>query len=169
MPAAQAPAAPAKPPVPFPADAKIGVVNLQRVIFESKFGQAGQAKLKGLSEKRTAEVAEQQKQLQTLQTELQTQGSVLSPTVVAQKTAEVDRLQRQLQFQQEQASADFQLLQNQLMDEFGDKVIPIAEEIRKERGLWLILTVGQEQNVIALHEGLDLTLEVVKRLDAVTK
>ena len=76
---------------------------------------------------------------------------------------------RQLQFQQEQASADFQLLQNQLMDEFGDKVIPIAEEIRKERGLWLILTVGQEQNVIALHEGLDLTLEVVKRLDAVTK
>ena len=37
------------------------------------------------------------------------------------------------------------------------------------RGLWLILTVGQEQNVIALHEGLDLTLEVVKRLDAVTK
>jgi outer membrane protein len=170
-PAAQTPAAtPAKPPVPFPPDAKIGVVNLQRVIFESKFGQAGQARLKQLTEKRTAEVTELQKQIQTLQTELQTQGSVLAPNVAQQKGVEVDRLQRQLQFQQEQASADLQLLQNQLMDEFGEKVLPITEEIRKERGLWLVLTVGGEQNpVIALNEGLDLTLEVVKRLDSVTK
>ncbi len=159
------PAAPAKPPVPFPADAKIGVMNLQRVIFESKFGQAGQTKLKDLTDKRTAEVTTLQKQIQTLQTELQTQGSVLSATVVQQKTGEVDRLQRQLQFEQQQASADIQNLQDQLMAEFTDKVIPIAEEIRKERGLWIIFAVGQGSDVVALHEGLDLSLELVKRLD----
>jgi Skp family chaperone for outer membrane proteins len=159
------PAAPAKPPVPFPADSKIGVMNLQRVIFESKFGQAGQAKLKDLTDKRTAEVTALQKQIQTLQTELQTQGSVLSAPVVQQKTLEVDRLQRQLQFEQQQASADIQNLQDQLMAEFTDKVIPIAEEIRKEKGLWIIFAVGQGSDVVALNEGLDLSLELVKRLD----
>jgi Skp family chaperone for outer membrane proteins len=159
------PTAPAKPPVPFPADSKIGVMNLQRVIFESKFGQAGQAKLKDLTDKRTAEVTALQKQIQTLQTELQTQGSVLSAPVVQQKTLEVDRLQRQLQFEQQQASADIQNLQDQLMAEFTDKVIPIAEEIRKEKGLWIIFAVGQGSDVVALNEGLDLSLELVKRLD----
>ena len=54
---------------------------------------------------------------------------------------------------------------DQLMAEFTDKVIPIAEEIRKERGLWMVYAVGQDSNVIALHEGLDLSLEIVKRLD----
>ena len=157
--------APAKPPVPFPADSKIGVMNLQRVIFESKFGQAGQAKLKDLTDKRTAEVTALQKQIQTLQTELQTQGSVLSATVVQQKSGEVDRLQRQLQFEQQQASADIQNLQDQLMAEFTDKVIPIAEEIRKEKGLWIIFAVGQGSDVVALNEGLDLSPELVKRLD----
>jgi Skp family chaperone for outer membrane proteins len=167
---AQTPAAtPAKPPVPVPPDAKVGVVNLQRVIFESKFGQSGQSKLKALTEKRTAEVTALQKQIQTLQSELQTQASVLSTTVQQQKASELDRLQRQLQFEQEQATADIQLLTNQLMDEFGEKVLPIAEEIRKERGLWLIITVGQEQNIIALNEGLDLTLEIVQRLDGAVK
>jgi Skp family chaperone for outer membrane proteins len=164
-PATAPPSAPAKPPVPFPADAKIGVMNLQRVIFESKFGQGGQAKLKDLTDKRTAEVTALQKQIQTLQTELQTQGSVLSATVVQQKTLDVERLQRQLQFEQQQASADIQNLQDQLMAEFTDKVIPIAEEIRKERGLWIIFAVGQGSDVVALHEGLDLSLELVKRLD----
>ncbi len=159
------PAAPAKPPVPFPADAKIGVMNLQRVIFESKFGQAGQTKLKDLTDKRTAEVTALQKQIQTLQTELQTQGSVLSAPVVQQKTLDVERLQRQLQFEQQQASADIQNLQDQLMADFTDKVIPIAEQIRTERGLWIIFAVGQGSDVVALHEGLDLSLELVKRLD----
>jgi outer membrane protein len=165
-PAAQtAKPAPPKPVLPFPADAKIGFMNLQRVINDSKFGQAGQAKLKALSDKRTAEVTALQKQIQTLQTELQTQASVLSPTVASQKNTELDGLQRRLQFEQQQASADIQNLQDQLMGEFTDKVIPIAEEIRKARGLWIIFAVGQESNTIALDEALDLSGELVKRLD----
>jgi outer membrane protein len=169
---AQTPAAPAtakpappKPVLPFPPDAKIGFMNLQRVINDSKFGQAGQVKLKALSDKRSAEVTTLQKNIQTLQTELQTQGSVLSATVVQQKSTELDALQRRLQFEQQQASADVQNLQQQLMEEFTDKVIPIAEAMRKEKGLWIILAVGNESGVIALDDALDLSVELVKRLD----
>ena len=48
---------------------------------------------------------------------------------------------------------------------FTDKMIPIAEAIRKEKGLWFILAVGNESGVIALDEALDLSEELVKRLD----
>ncbi len=157
--------APPKPALPFPADAKIGFMNLQRVINDSKFGQTGQTKLKALSDKRAADISALQKQVQTLQTELQTQGSVLSASVVQQKTTELDALQRRLQFEQQQASADVQNLQQQLMDEFTEKVIPIAETIRKEKGLWIIMAVGSDSNTIALDEALDLSGELIKRLD----
>jgi len=163
-PATAKPAAP-KPALPFPPDAKIGFVNLQRVINDSKFGQAGQTRLKALSDKRSAEVTALQKQIQTLQTELQTQTAVLSATVAQQKTTELDALQRRLQFEQQQASADVQNLQETLLNEFTEKVMPIAEAMRKEKGLWIIMAVGQESNTIALDDALDLSPELIKRLD----
>jgi outer membrane protein len=163
-PAAAKPAAP-KPALPFPPDAKIGFVNLQRVINDSKFGQTGQAQLKVLSDKRSGEVTTLQKQIQTLQTELQTQTAVLSATVMQQKSTELDALQRRLQFEQQQASADVQNLQEKLLNEFTEKVMPIAEAMRKEKGLWIIMAVGQESNTIALDEALDLSSELIKRLD----
>jgi outer membrane protein len=165
-PATPPPAAP-KPALPFPADAKIGFVNLQRVINDSKFGQAGQAQLKTLTDKRSGEVTALQKQIQTLQTELQTQTSVLSQAVQQQKATELDGLQRRLEFERQQASADVQSLQERLLNDFTEKVMPIAEAMRKEKGLWIIMAVGQESNTIALDEALDLSPELIKRLDGV--
>jgi len=45
-------------------------------------------------------------------------------------------------------------------------VIPIIETIRQERGLWVILTNGAG-SVVALDTSIDLSAEVVQRLDAV--
>ncbi len=166
---ATAPKPAPKAVLPFPPDAKIGFMNLQLVIVESKFGQAGRAKLEDLTNKKTVEVGALNKRIQGLQSELQTQSSVLSPLVVQQKTGELDRLQRQLQFDQQQASADIDGLRDQLFEEFQTKVMPIAEAIRKEKGLWFILAVGDSSGVIALDEALDLSLELVRRLDGATK
>ena len=42
-------------PVPFPADAKVGFVDMQYVISESKLGKAGMEKIQALSAKQNAE------------------------------------------------------------------------------------------------------------------
>ena len=39
------------------------------------------------------------------------------------------------------------------------------EELRKERGLWIIFALGDNSNIAAAHAGLDLSAEIVKRLD----
>lgn len=168
-PAAPAPAtAPAPAPipaaVPFPADARIGFVNLQGVLLNSSLGRAGQAKLKALSDKQTAEVGAKEKELLTLQQEIQSGQNVLSAAVLGQKTADAERRQRELQFLREQAQADFQALQSELLDDFGDKVIPIIEQIRAERNLWVVFAPA-EGTVAAMHNGLDLSAEVVRRID----
>ena len=159
------PPAPAPVQVPFPADVKIGFVNMQYVVSESKYGKAGSDKLKQLRDKREADNQGRIKQLQALQNEIQTQATVMAPAVRQQKEQEASRLQAQLQFEQQQLQVDSEALENQLMDDFGQKVLPIIEQIRKEKNLWAVFTSGNGSNVAALMPGLDLSLEVIKLLD----
>lgn len=161
-PAAQAPA-PAS--VPFPADAKIGFVNLQAILLNSQLGRSGQARLKALTDKAEAEIAALEKEILTLQQEIQSGQNVLAASVLAQKNADAERRQRSLQFLREQAQADFQALQGELLDDFGEKVLPIIEQIRVERKLWVIFS-PEQGSVAAVDNGLDLSAEVVRRLDA---
>jgi outer membrane protein len=171
-PAAPAPATPVPAPVPapapvaFPAEAKIGFIEMQTVVNSSRLGKAGQEQMKQLNDKKGAELTARNKQLQTLQQEVASGAGVLSAAVLTQKNAEIERMTRELQFMQEQAQADIQALQQQLLEDFGEKVLPIVEKIRVEKGLWVVFTLGDGSGVAAVHPGLDLSVEVVKRLDA---
>lgn len=174
-PAAQAPAAPQVPapasapaaaPEPFPADAKIAFVNMQYVVQESRLGKAGQERIQALVNKQNADRAAKNAEIQKLQQELQTQQSVLSPQALAQKNAEVDRLTRAAQFDEQQRQVDLNNLNESLLDEFQEKVLPIIEQMRKERGLWLVMTAGDGSGIAAVHPGINLSIDVVKRLDA---
>jgi outer membrane protein len=173
-PAPQAPAPAATTPVapqpavsvPFPPDAKVAYVNMQYVVSESKMGKAGTDKLKALSDSKNAELVTKNRAVQALQQEIATNQSVWSSTVLAQKNADLTRMQNELQYLQQQRDTDMQTLNEQLLAEFGDKVLPLVEQIRAERGLWIIFSAGDGSNIAAAHAGLDLSQEVVNRLDA---
>lgn len=158
-------AAPA-PAAEFPADARIGFVNLQAVVQNSRLGRAGQEKLKALTDQKTSEIGEKNKEIQALQQEIQSGQNVLAAAVLQQKNAELDRKTRELQFLQEQAQVDVDALQGELLDEFGQKVLPIVEQIRTERNLWAILSTGDGTGLLSISSALDLSAEVVRRLDA---
>ena len=55
---------------------------------------------------------------------------MLAAATLQQKSAELDRARRELQFLQQQAQVDYETLQSQLLDGFGQAVLPIIEEIR---------------------------------------
>jgi outer membrane protein len=169
-PAAQTPAPPAPAtakPVPFPADAKLGFVDVQAILDESALGKAGQVRMKALQDSKAAELTAKNRDLQTKQQEIQSGQSVWTAAVLSQRTAELNKLQSEMQFLQSQAQTDLEALQEQLLREFQDKVLPIIETLRSERGLWMVLaTGGANSAVIAANPGLDLSAEIVKRLDA---
>jgi Skp family chaperone for outer membrane proteins len=165
---AAAPAAPARPatPVPFPADAKIGYVNIQEILDQSSIGKAGTAKMKDLTDKRNADIAAKNKDVQAKQQEITAGQNVLSATALSAKQGELASLQREVQFLQEQEQTDVQNLNDQLLDDFQDKVLPVIEKVRVEHNLWMVFTAGGQSNaVLAAAPGLDLSAEVVKMLD----
>ncbi|MEO8069914.1 MAG: OmpH family outer membrane protein [Acidobacteriota bacterium] len=152
--------------LPFPADAKIAFVNMQLIVNDSKLGKSGQDKLKALTDKRTTDVTAKNGAIQAKQLEVQNGQNVLTPTVLAQKTSELEALQRELQFMQQQAQTELQNLNEQLLGEFSDRVLPIIEQIRSEKSLLVVFTSGDGSNVAAINPAIDLSAEVVKRLDA---
>jgi outer membrane protein len=152
-----------QPPAPFPQDAKFAFVDIQAIAQNSSAGKDASAKLKTLSDKKSAEIGEKNKQLQALQTRQQSAG-VLNDTARQQLDKDIDRLQREIQFAQQSAQAEMQDLQNELQGEFQKKLLPIIAAIAKEKGLHAVFSV-QDAGAAYVQEGLDLSDEVIKRLD----
>jgi outer membrane protein len=90
---------------------------------------------------------------------------VLNDSARAQLDKDIDKLQRDIQFQQQNAQAEYQDLQNDLMGDFQKRIIPVIDELAKEKGLYAIYSAA-ESGVAYVHPGLDLSAEVIKRLDA---
>jgi Skp family chaperone for outer membrane proteins len=156
---------PTPTPVPFPTDSRIGFVDMQIIVSASKLGKAGQDQMKVLTDKQNADLTAKSKQIQTLQQEIQTQAAVITPSALAQKNSDLDKLQRAAQFAQQDWQAQVDALNKQLLQDFQEKVLPVLEALRNEKGLWAIFSVG-DSGAAAVHPGLNLSVEVVKRLDA---
>jgi len=172
LPTQQAPKPPAAP-VPFPADAKIGFVSMQTIVAESKLGKAGSAKMKDLHDKNVAALKGKSDAVTAQQQKIQQQQGVVSEAALGQMTRQLETMQRDLQNTQAQYTSDEQNLNEDLLSDFQTKVSPIIEAVRAEKSLWVIFAVQDSDNpgmisIASANEGLNLSMEIVKRLDAKT-
>jgi outer membrane protein len=167
--AAPAPApAPAQPPAPFPAGAKFAFINPPRIFQESTEGKASLARVQALTAKKTSEGQAKQKALQDNQQKLQSSGNVMSDAARGQLEKEIDRQNKDLERFQQDAQAEITELQNEVQSDFVKKATPVIDSIAKEKGLQILFNAG-EAGFAWADPGLDLTTEVIKRLDSAAK
>jgi Skp family chaperone for outer membrane proteins len=165
---AQPPAQPApalQPPAPFPQGAKFAFFNPQAVFQNSVDGKAAVARVNALIQKKQTENADKAKLLQGNQQKLQTSGSVMNEAARSQLEKEIERQQKDAERFQQDAQAEINELQQEVQSEFVKKLSPIIDQIASERGL-LIVFNAPESGISWAAPGLDLTLDVVKKLDA---
>ena len=168
LPAPTAPATPAPqpgPPAPFPEGAKVAFVVLQRIANESAEGKAASTRIQGLQQKKAAELAEKQKQLQGIQAKLEKEASVMSATAQADLAKQAEKLNTDIQRFTQDAQQELTELQQQLQQQFEARVTPVLEEVRKEKGLHFVFN-GPDSGLVAADPGLDISADVIKRLDA---
>jgi outer membrane protein len=163
------PAAPAQPapspPAPFPEGAKWAFVVLQRIANESAEGKAATAQIQALQQKKAAELAEKQKQLQGIQAKLEKEASVMSVTAQSDLAKQAERLNTEIQRFTQDAQQELTELQEQLRLQFEARVQPVLDEVRQEKGLHFIFN-GPDSGLVAADPGLDISLDVIKKLDA---
>ena len=164
-PAAPAAAQPAPPPPPFPAGAKIGFVNLQQVANLSGEGKISTGKVQALMAKKQTEAQTKSKALADAQAKLASSAGILSDAARAQLEKDIERMNVEGQRFQQDAQAEINELSQQLQNEFQQKLFPVLEAVSKEKGIQVLLSAA-DAGVVWAEAGLDLTLDAVKKLDA---
>ena len=166
-PPAQPPAA-AQAPKPFPEGAKIGYIDLQYIASSSAEGKAATAKIQEYAKKKTAELEGKQKALEAARQKLLQGGTVLSDSARSQMEKEIDKMARELQFAQQEAQSEQQALTTDLQNDFQTRLNPIIDQVANEKGLHYVLSIA-DSGVVWVNTGLNISAEVMKRLDAVAK
>jgi Skp family chaperone for outer membrane proteins len=167
-PATQPAAAPApKPeaPRPYPEGAKIAYIDIQAVAANSVDGKAASARIQELQKKKYAEITEKNKALETAKTKQSTGATIMNDQARLSLEKEVDKLTREVGFLQQEAQSESNALQAELQVEFQRKLNPVLEQIGKEKNLHMLVDINNA-GAVWVDTGLDLTSEVIKRLDA---
>jgi len=138
-------------------------------VTQSKLGKAGHDQITALNDKLSAALAAKAKEIQTLQEKIKTQQNLVTEPVLQTMARDLDKLNREGKFMQDDMQVQVNQMNEELLKNFQDKVMPIVEDVRKEKGLWIIFALGDNSNIAAAHAGLDLSQEIVKRLDATIK
>ena len=163
-----------------------GFVDIQRVANESSEGQAANARVEELSQRKVAELeaanAEGQgeisslnQQLQEAQSKLQQGQNVLSADAAATLQREIARLQRDIerttqdtqadiQRATQDAEAEVQQLQQQLQVEFQRRLIPAIDKLAADKQLKFIFNA--QQGLVWADPSLDLTQELIDLLNS---
>jgi Skp family chaperone for outer membrane proteins len=170
--AAQAPAKPpaaatAAPIVPLPEGTKVAIIDPDYIAAESAAGKAIFNQLKALSDKRTGELQNAQTAVNALIQKKNTQASMLTPQAVAQLDKEIERQNLDIQYKTQTAQKEISDLQSELYSDLATKMSPVLEAFAKEKGLLVVLDA--RNGVTWAAAGMDISPEIVKRLDAVIK
>jgi len=167
-PAGQAPpaAAPVKPAEPkFLDGVKYAFINIQRIAAESAEGKISSSKIEQLRTRRATELNDKNKQIEGLQAKQR--SAVLGEDARVQIQKDIDRITKEIERLTQDAQGELQELQNDLQLEFQRKVAPVIESVARDKGLQLLFSQA-DSGLVWADAGLDLTLEVIRRLDAAT-
>ena len=147
----------------FADDARIGYVDIERVAALSTEGKAAAAKLQDLRSRKAAEAAARSKQVESLQQKLTQGTSVLNDAARARLQREFERSRIDFQRFNEDAQAEVQDTQQQLLQAFTTRLFRVVGEVATEKKLWAVFS--NESNLVWHHPAVDLSEEVAKRLD----
>lgn len=162
--------APTETPVATPAvdqTPSIVFVYADTVIARYKAFAEKQAAL----EKRGAEAESQlQSKARSLEREIQqfqqkAQQGVLTPNQITQEQERLGRKQEQLLQEREKSAMVIQQGLVELNDELQSTVKDVLSELQRERGYDFILSYGPGTGVLMVNDSLDITEEVLRRLN----
>jgi len=155
-------------PKPFPEGAKIAYIDLQLVAQGSAEGKAAATRIQEYEKKKLAEIQEKNKQIEEMRKKLAEGGTVLNDEARSQLEKDIDRSTRELQFMQQNAQAERDQLERELNADFQRKLNPIIQQVAEEKGLHMLFSI-RDNGAVWANTGLDLSQEVVKRMDAAAK
>jgi len=144
---------------------KIGVINSQEVLEKSAEGKKIMARLEERRKQNQANLTKLDDEIRQLETKLNTQRLTLSEEAIIQYNSDLERKRTERQRMAEDSYRDFQELTGRLFNKLQGELLPIVEQIGKEKGLDIIFD-RDRSGTVWFSPVIDVTAEVIKRYDA---
>ena len=148
-----------------PATVKIGYIDSQAILTQDPGARMAQQQFEASMATYQAEVQQLGEELQVLIDQYEQQQAMLSPEARANREEEIGLKQNQYQTRVGELEQQAALRQQELVEPVMRRITDIIELIREEGSYSMIFDVAA-QGIIAADPALDLTQEVVTRLQA---
>jgi len=150
----------------FAADvAKIGVIDLQKILETSAFGKSIQAQLKAQKEKMESDLKQKGSEIEKISKRLERESMVMSKDMREEKEREQRIKINDFKSLQKKYRSDLQKFEAQLMNQLQSDIKELVDEIGKKAGYLLIIN---KYSVIYSPSSIDITDELIKNLNAKT-
>jgi Skp family chaperone for outer membrane proteins len=144
---------------------KVGVINSQEVLEKSVEGKRVIARLQERDKSNQASLTKLDDEIRQLETKMNTQRLTLSEEALYNMNADLEKKRTDRKRVAEDSYRDFQDLQIKLFNKIQSELIPIIEQLGKEKGIDLIFDLAKS-GAVYFNPTIDMTAEVIKRYDA---
>ncbi len=142
---------------------KVGYVDLMKVFAKSDRAKAKQQKLEDFFKRTKAQMEAKKDELQRMADDLQKQGPLMSEPKQEARIKEIQLKEVELKLEAQKAERAWKVKQKEATDELRKEIIKIVTQIRKEKGLHLVLN---SMSLLSADDALNITDEVIRRYDA---
>jgi outer membrane protein len=145
---------------------KIGVINIQQAIVETKDGQKARNDLQAKFGPTQKELQDKQTKLAALQDQYRKGQNTLSDEAKQKLARDIDGATTSLKRDTEDANAEVQEAERKVMDELGGKMMAVLNKYAADNGYVLVIDVSNPQTpVLFASNTIDITRDVIGLYD----
>ncbi len=144
--------------------AKIGIVNIQKILLTSAAGKIAKAEINKKARAMESQLNEKKSEIQKLQETLERESLVMSKEKRDEKEREIRIRVNDIKSLKNKFEKDLKVLESRVVQKIQKEFEAIAQEMGKEQGYLLIIT---NPVVIYAPNSIDITDELIQKYDAV--
>ncbi len=144
---------------------KLAVIDVQKLVVESAAGKEAQGRVKKIIDAKQADSEKLQKELQALQQRLTDQGPSLADDKREALNKEYQEKGIAYKRFQDDAQREVQEAQQRELSELEKRVLPVINQIGKEKGYTLIFNKYAPGMLVYADDSVDITEEVLRRFN----
>lgn len=145
------------------AETKLGFVDMQKVVSNSKEAKSVEGKLNELLEKKRALFKPKEEEFNKLRQELETQAAVLSPEALEERQIELGQMKSKLEREVEAAQEEVAIERRKMLAPLLKRIQDVIVEIGKNEGFSMV--IERHPGVLFMNDALDITNTVIERLN----
>jgi outer membrane protein len=146
---------------------KVGTINIQQAVIQSKDGQTAAKALTERFEPRKRDIEAKAQSVNALEDQLRKSQNTASADALRKLQGDIDAKKKSLQRDQEDAEAEYQQEYGKVMNDLGGRLMQVIDKYARDKGFSLILDVGSQQTpVLWIATGVDITADIIAMYDA---